>query len=73
MKDFLLDKVILLNASVLATITFTELYELLEILLMVVSIIYTIIKIHKGVEGNPTINTFIESLFKNKKKEEGDE
>ena len=73
MKDFLLDKVILLNASVLATITYTDLYELLEILLMVVSIVYTIIKIHKGVEGNPTINTFIESLFKNKKKEEGDE
>lgn len=62
MKQFLLDKVILLNGSVLA-LSFLEIEAILKLILLIFSIGYTIIKMIKGVEGSPQINAWITNFF----------
>ena len=62
MKQFLLDKVLLLNGSVLA-LSFMEIEAILKLILLIFSIAYTIIKMIKGVEGSPQINEWITNFF----------
>lgn len=62
MKQFLLDKVILLNGSVLA-LSFLEIEAILKLILLIFSIGYTIIKMIKGNEGSPQINNWISNFF----------
>ena len=62
MKQFLLDKVILLNGSVLA-LSFLEIEAILKLILLIFSIGYTIIKMVRGVEGSPQINNWISNFF----------
>ena len=62
MKQFLLDKVILLNGSVLA-LSFLEIEAILKLILLIFSIGYTIIKMIKGAEGSPQINSWITNFF----------
>jgi len=68
MKQILLDKVIMLNAGVFAAISFMEIEAALQLLLLIVSIIYTIIKMVKGVDGNSSINNWITTYFNNFKR-----
>jgi len=68
MKQILLDKVIMLNAGVFAAISFMEIEAALQLLLLIVSIIYTIIKMVKGVDGNSSINNWITTHFNNFKR-----
>jgi hypothetical protein len=62
MKQIIWDKVMLINASVM-TLTFVEIESLLKILLMIVSIIYTIVKILYNKEGDTEINNRIRKFF----------
>lgn len=62
MKQIIWDKVMLINASVM-TLTFVEIESLLKILLMIVSIIYTIVKILYNKEGDSEINNRIRKFF----------
>lgn len=67
MKQILFDKVMLLNAGVM-TLSFVEIESLLKIVLLIISIIYTIIKIIYQKEGNPELNKRISEFFSNKDK-----
>jgi len=62
MKQIIWDKVMLINAGVI-TLSFVEIESLLKILLMIVSIIYTIIKIVYKNEGDIEINNKIKKFF----------
>ena len=62
MKQIIWDKVMLINASVM-TLSFVEIESLLKILLMIVSIIYTIVKILYNKEGDSEINNRIRKFF----------
>ena len=62
MKQIIWDKVMLINASVM-TLSFVEIESLLKILLMIVSIIYTIVKIIYNKEGDSEINNRIRKFF----------
>ena len=63
MKQLLLDKVLLWNGGVLATISFLEIEAILKLVLLILSITYTIVKMLKGSEGNPQINNCISNFF----------
>lgn len=67
MKEFITDKVLLLNTGAITVTMFTELQEVLKIILLIVSITYTIIKMVKGKKGNTELEKQIENYFKNKK------
>jgi len=62
MKQILWDKVMLLNAGAL-TLSFMEIESLLKIVLLIVSILYTIAKIIWRKEGDPHINKKIREFF----------
>ena len=65
--NIITDKVMLLNASAL-TLSFMEIEALLKIVLLIFSIIYTIVKMIKGVNGNEAINNWINDYFSGKNK-----
>ena len=67
MKEFITDKVLLLNTGAITVTMFTELQEVLKIILLIVSITYTIIKMVKGKKGNTELEKQIDEYFKNKK------
>lgn len=67
MKEFITDKVLLLNTGAITVTMFTELQEVLKIILLIVSITYTIIKMVKGKSGNKNIEEEIQKYFKSKK------
>ena len=67
MKEFITDKVLLLNTGAITVTMFTELQEVLKIILLIVSITYTIIKMVKGKKGNTELEKQIENYFNNKK------
>jgi len=67
MKEFITDKVLLLNTGAITVTMFTELQEVLKIILLIVSITYTIIKMVKGKKGNTELEKQIEEYFNNKK------
>lgn len=74
MKQILMDRVIMLNASVLAGINFLQIEAILELLLLLASLVYTIVKMIRQVEGNATINNWIDAFFdKNKRDKSQDE
>lgn len=62
MKQIIWDKVMLINAGVM-TLSFVEIESLLKIILLIVSIIYTIFKIVWKTEGNEHINEAIRKFF----------
>jgi len=62
MKQILLDKVMLLNAGVM-TLSFVEIESLLKIVLLIVSIIYTIIRIIYQKQGDRQLNKRIREFF----------
>lgn len=66
-----MDKVLMLNAGI-AAITFTELEEVLKIVLLISSIIYTIIKIVFNKNGNPQLEEEIKKYFEKKSNEDLD-
>ena len=65
--NIITDKVMLLNASAL-TLSFMEIEALLKIVLLIFSIIHTIVKMIKGVNGNEAINNWINDYFSGKNK-----
>jgi len=65
MKNFIMDKVLMLNAGITA-LTFTEIEELLKIILLICSIAYTIIKIVLNENGNPQLEEQIKKYFEKK-------
>lgn len=62
MKHIIWDKVMLLNVGVM-TLSFAEIESLLKIVLMIVSIVYTIIKIMYKSDGDKDINNRIRKFF----------
>jgi len=66
MKEFITDKVLLFNTGAMTVTMFTELQEVLKVILLIASIIYTIIKMLKNKSGNPDIEEQIEKYFKSK-------
>lgn len=69
MKDFILDKVMWINFSVM-TLSFAEIESLLKILLLIASIVYTIIKIIYNKTGDEQLNKKIRDYFRQDKKSE---
>jgi len=67
MKNLIMDKVLMLNAGITA-LTFTEIESLLKIVLLIMSITYTIIKIIYNKDGNSDLEKQIKKYF-NKKDE----
>lgn len=68
-KEFITDKVLLLNTGALTVTTFMELQEILKIVLLITSIIYTIFKmIYKG-KGNTDLEQQINDILKKSDKE----
>ena len=65
MKDFILDKVMLLNAGAM-TLSFMEIESLLKIVLLIISIIYTIIKIIYK-KGDTSLDEQIHKFFNRNK------
>ena len=65
MKNFIMDKVLMFNAGITA-LTFTEIEELLKIILLICSIAYTIIKIVFNKNGNPQLEEEIKKYFEKK-------
>ena len=74
MKHYFLDNVILLNISVLAGVNLMQLTQVFELILLIVSIIYTILKTFKRIEGDATSDSIVQRIirgidaFKSKKK-----
>lgn len=62
MKQIIWDKVMLLNAGAL-TLSFMEIESLLKIVLLIVSIVYTIIRIVYQKQGDPELNKKIRDFF----------
>jgi len=67
MKNLIMDKVLMFNAGITA-LTFTEIESLLKIVLLIMSITYTIIKIIYNKDGNSDLEKQIKKYF-NKKDE----
>ena len=67
MKEFITDKVLLINTGAITVTMFTELQEVLKIILLIVSITYTIIKMVKGKKGDTELEERIDKYFKSKK------
>lgn len=70
MKDFILDKVMLINAGAF-TLSFMEIESMLKIILLIISIIYTIIKIIYK-KGDTSIDDQIQKYFNRDKKDSSD-
>jgi hypothetical protein len=70
MKDFILDKVMLLNAGAM-TLSFMEIESLLKIVLLIISIIYTIIKIIYK-KGDTNLDEQINKFLNRNKKDSSD-
>lgn len=74
MKNYFFDNVILLNISVLAGVNLMQLTQVFELILLIVSIIYTILKTFKRIEGDATSDSIVQRIirgidaFKSKKK-----
>lgn len=66
MKQIMWDKVVLLNTGVF-TLSFMEIESLLKIILLIVSILYTIIKIIYKKDFNSPLDKQIMKLFNNRK------
>jgi len=66
MKEFITDKVLLFNTGAMTVTMFTELQEVLKVILLIASIVYTIIKMLKNKSGNTDIEEQIEKYFKSK-------
>jgi len=62
MKQIIWDKVMLFNAGAL-TLSFMEIESLLKIVLLIVSIVYTIIRIVYQKQGDPELNKKIRDFF----------
>jgi len=60
-----MDKVLMLNAGITA-LTFTEIESLLKIVLLIMSITYTIIKIIYNKDGNSDLEKQIKKYFQKK-------
>lgn len=72
MKEIIWDKVMLLNLSTI-TLSFMEIESLLKIVLLIVSIIYTIIKIVYKKDFNSPLDNQIRKFFnKNDKDKSSD-
>jgi len=69
MKDFILDKVMWINFSVM-TLSFAEIESLLKIVLLIASIVYTIIKIVYNKSGDEQLNKKIRDYFRQDNKPE---
>jgi len=65
MKNLIMDKVLMLNAGITA-LTFTEIESLLKIVLLIMSITYTIIKIIYNKDGNSDLEKQIKKYFQKK-------
>lgn len=64
MKELLTDKVLLLNTGALSVTMFTEIQEILKIILLIISIAYTIIKMIRNKKGDDIIEQQIKNYFK---------
>ena len=62
MKQIIWDKVMLLNAGVM-TLSFVEIESLLKIVLLIISITYTIVRIIYQKQGDPELNKKIREFF----------
>jgi len=69
MKQFIWDKVMLLNLGAI-TLSFMEIESLLKVVLLIVSIIYTIIKILYKKDFNTPLDNQIRKFFNKKNKDE---
>jgi len=65
MKNLIMDKVLMFNAGITA-LTFTEIESLLKIVLLIMSITYTIIKIIYNKDGNSDLEKQIKKYFQKK-------
>jgi hypothetical protein len=65
MKNLIMDKVLMLNAGITA-LTFTEIESLLKIVLLIMSITYTIIKIIYNKDDNSDLEKQIKKYFQKK-------
>ena len=65
MKNLIMDKVLMFNAGITA-LTFTEIEEVLKIILLICSIAYTIIKMTLNKKGNPELEQEIKKYFEKK-------
>ena len=66
-----MDKVLMLNAGITA-LTFTEIESLLKIVLLIMSITYTIIKIIYNKDGNSDLEKQIKKYFNKKDNKDGE-
>jgi len=71
MKNLIMDKVLMLNAGITA-LTFTEIESLLKIVLLIMSITYTIIKIIYNKDGNSDLEKQIKKYFNKKDNKDGE-
>jgi hypothetical protein len=65
MKNLIMDKVLMFNAGITA-LTFTEIESLLKIVLLIMSITYTIIKIIYNKDDNSDLEKQIKKYFQKK-------
>lgn len=65
MKNLIMDKVLMFNAGITA-LTFTEIESLLKIVLLIMSITYTIIKIIYNKDDNSDLEKHIKKYFQKK-------
>lgn len=71
---YFFDNVMLLNASVLTGVNLIQLTQIFELILLIVSIIYTILKTVKRIDGDATSDSIVQRIirgidaFKSKKK-----
>ena len=62
MKQYFFDRVIMLNISVLAGVNILQLTQLAELVLLIISIIYTILKAFKYVDGDGTSDNIVKKV-----------
>jgi len=71
MKNLIMDKVLMFNAGITA-LTFTEIESLLKIVLLIMSITYTIIKIIYNKDDNSDLEKQIKKYFNKKDNKDGE-
>ena len=64
MKQYFFDRVIMLNIRVLAGVNILHLTQLAELLLLIISIIYTILKTFKRIEGDATSDSIVQRIIR---------
>ena len=64
MKQYFFDRVIMLNISLLAGVNILHLTQLAELLLLIISIIYTILKTFKRIEGDATSDSIVQRIIR---------